>query len=83
MTLAHFGRPDLAASEIQSFLEDTGGNGRKILLRVMRGAGTSVPREADAGSVEHLDTVIEDHVNQLEYEGGFKAFWTGEKKLDQ
>ncbi|WP_170418666.1 tetratricopeptide repeat protein [Ruegeria atlantica] len=54
VALAHFGRPDLATSELESFLEDTGGNGRKILLRVMRRAGTSVPREADAGSVEHL-----------------------------
>ncbi|WP_158541266.1 tetratricopeptide repeat protein [Ruegeria sp. A3M17] len=71
--LAAFGRPDLAMSVLQGFLEETGENGRYILILVMRRFGTSVPREADAGSVEHLNAAIADYLGQFEKQSGFMA----------
>ncbi|CUH46867.1 hypothetical protein RUA4292_01034 [Ruegeria atlantica] len=79
MLLAAFGRPDLAMSVLQGFLEETGENGRYILILVMRKFGTSVPREADAGSVEHLNAAIADYLGQLEKQSGFMAYELPEK----
>ena len=62
---ASVGKADLATAEAQNFLDQTGTNGRKILLKVIRQQGVEVPPQADAGSTEFLKKAIADYIEHI------------------
>ena len=68
--LARLGRDDLANAELEKFLHSSGKNGRKLLLHVIRRKGISVPEQADAGSADHILSVISKFTSFHREQGG-------------
>ncbi len=71
---AALGQKELALQEFQDFLDNTGTNGRTLVLRLVRGQGIAVDNLADAGSEEHLNQAISDYVDHMFDRSGLDVY---------
>ncbi|WP_037306638.1 tetratricopeptide repeat protein [Ruegeria halocynthiae] len=79
LAYATLGRPDIAKTEIDSFLHKSGKNGRALVLKLIQEAGIPVTKEAVAGSVPHLDDAITQYLDHLAKTSGFRKYDPPEK----
>lgn len=79
LLLAMLERPDLAKKEIAAFLKNSGKNGRRAILRIIRGAGIEVSQEAWAGSVQQLNKAIDEYLDHLGRTSGFRKYGPPER----
>ncbi|MEO1109396.1 MAG: hypothetical protein AAFX90_15895 [Pseudomonadota bacterium] len=68
---AALGKAGLAKAEYQKYLDSGGRYAPTLLLDVIEGAGVTVDPKARAGSTEHIDKAIDDHIRHLEQKMGF------------
>ncbi|WP_299949015.1 tetratricopeptide repeat protein [uncultured Ruegeria sp.] len=71
---AGIGKTDLAKNEIKEFLDDTGSNGRKILIGLIEKEGIAITHEARRGVPEHLDSAIEAYVLHKQVQIGLSHY---------
>ena len=72
--LASMGRTDLAKIEIDTFLQDTGDNGRAAVLHLVQSAGIPVSEEARAGSPDAMDYAVDQYLDYLKKQGPFSKY---------
>ena len=72
--LASMGRTDLAKIEIDTFLQDTGDNGRAVVLHFVQSAGIPVSEEARAGSPDAMEFAVDQHLDYLKKQSPFSKY---------
>lgn len=70
---AALGKQSLARAEYQSFLDNGGRHAQKLVLDIVERDGVTVSKHARAGSAEHINQAISDHIRHLEQKMGFST----------